>query len=219
MAKKETRVVQGIIKQVYNKELDKPDQFDNTVRLSVKVDVDGEEVWVSLGSKKFPGLSVKDGNDWVNVGAGSEVIIPCDVNGDYLNGKTSKVIVTNLVVPDERATAAPAQRPAATSNGSDSGTAPKTDWAKKDAGAAASSSVDKAIRILIATGEITQAGDEGYNLAQIKRLASDMQRIVTELRDEFLDGPPAAKPAPAAKRVGAPKSPELDDFEDEQCPF
>jgi hypothetical protein len=97
-------------------------------------------------------------------------------------------------------------------------TAPKTDWAKKDAGAAASSSVDKAIRILIATGEITQAGDEGYNLAQIKRLASDMQRIVTELRDEFLDGPPAAKPAPA-KRVGAPKSPELDDFEDEQCPF
>ena len=94
-------VVQGKITRVFNKPLDKPDMYENVTRLSVEVDTGhAEKVWVSLGAKKKDGLQVQ-GKDkkWVQVGAGSSVVITAERNGDFLNAKISDVKISELVGP------------------------------------------------------------------------------------------------------------------------
>ena len=178
-----TEIIQGVIKQVFNKEIP-ADAYENTNRLSIKVQPDegGDEVWVSLGNTKRPGLSVKDGKNWQNVGAGSKVLCVCTRNGTYLNSKTTKVTVLALVAPQEQA--APAQRApaAAAAEGFKPAASVGVDWAKKDAGIEAGHAINNAVQLVCSEGNgVTDIG-------AIPRLARQIHAMTRQLQEDILSG-------------------------------
>lgn len=214
--------ISGTVTKVFVKELPTPDTYENTHKASIKVD-DGE--WINLGGMKGPKLTVRDGKGWKELTEGCVVEFlykerPGNNGMVFRDAKRSEVKVLEWATggsqsvskPAPAATTAPKApnaSPAPTGRSSGGG----TDWAKKDAGAAASASVDKAIAVLTATGAFA----DGFTYDQIKNVARGMQNLVLELADEIQHGPkttpppaekpkPATKPAPQSKPKPAPKS-------------
>lgn len=204
---------QGKIEQIFIKALPTPDKYENTHRASIKLD-DGE--WYQMGSLKKPSFDVQDDDGkWKALGEGSEVLIKYEQNGDWRNSNRSKMTVLEFV----EGGSTPKTSSASTSfSGSSSG---GTDWARKDAGAAASASIDKAIALL-STGNF---GDWGEG--DILPLARRMQEMVKNLAYDILhenqsEGKaPAKKAAAKSKPKPEPKvsDSEADDEWDDDIPF
>ena len=201
---------QGKIEQIFIKALPTPDKYENTHRASIKLD-DGE--WYQMGSLKKPSFDVQDDDGkWKALGEGSEVLIKYEQNGDWKNSNRSKMTVLEFVEGDST----PKTSSASTGfSGSSSGGG--VDWARKDAGAAASASIDKAIALL-STGNF---GD--WAEGDILPLARTMQGLVKILADEILSEgkAPAKKAAAKSKPKPEPKvsDSEADDEWDDEIPF
>lgn len=220
-----TELIQGTLKRVFNKEMPE-DQWGNNTRLSIAIspDTGGDDVWVSLGTAKRPGLTVKIGKDWETINEGSKIVVVAERNGDFLNAKRADVKVLS------KAGDAPKAAPKNTSQGkSQSYTRKGTasggpDWEKKDAGAAASASVDKALVLLQAVGYLHSGKDNGWDKEVILDTARTMQEIVVELANEIQFGkdspPPTEDATPSEKPSPRKKAPvQAEDFEDDDVPF
>ena len=231
MAKK---IISGTLKKVFAKELPKPDEWENLYRLSICITPEdgGDDVWVGLGSKKRQELGLNLGSTatpkWKNVGEGSTIEVVCTTNGDYLNAKNSDITVIDLVEAPESGGSAPATRSATSANsGSVSG---GVDWARKDAGAAASASVDKAIAYLTATAGFTGfTGVSNKDYSLILAHAGQMQEVVKRLADDILnpnrkddkdeDGDEAPVPVTPKKPKPKPAREVEPAFADDDIPF
>lgn len=232
-----TELFKGEIIRLHHKETP-PDRFDNTFKNSMQVRLEsGEEVWVDLGAKKKPGLTQKRGEKWVEVGAGSKIAVVVEsreYNGKtYYNAKSGDVKVMELVSP-EASPSGPTRNSSSGSPGSQTATASSSparsggtgpDWAAKDAGAAASASIDKALAYFAIDGTLP-TNDILLDKARA------MQFLVKTLAAEIQGGgavkqeapaKPAAKEAPAATRKpAAKKAPEPepeDSWVDDDIPF
>ena len=192
---------QGKIEQIFIKALPTPDKYENTHRASIKLD-DGE--WYQMGSLKKPSFDVQDDDGkWKALGEGSEVLIKYEQNGDWRNSNRSKMTVLEFVEGDSTPKTGSAST---SSSGSSSG---GTDWARKDAGAAASASIDKAIAFLSEVG-----GEWGED--DILPVARRMQKMVKTLADEILsEGKAPAEPKPEPKVSDS----EADDEWSDESPF
>lgn len=222
-----TEIIQGVLKRISNKDLATPDQFGNVTRLSVLVEAEDGEKWVSLGTMKKPGLSIQKGKDWINVGVGSTILALAERNGDFLNGKRSDVKVLSLVEagapPKQQAPSPPTKAPEASAGVTPKGgSGDSAYWARKDAGAAASASVDKALAFYSIKGEAP-------SIPQLLAKARDMQALVSALADEIVNPPkvvadpipPVVESAPAAKpsRKAVEKAKAEDFVDDDELPF
>lgn len=202
--------VSGSIQQIQARALDAPDQYDNTHKLALKIN----DTYYDFGGAKGERFSVKKGQNWVDLDVGDEVEFQYttrDYNGKtYFNAKRSQV--TLVAKGSGKAPEAPTPKPAtgaASHAPPASVTAPRassggTDWARKDAGAAASASIDKAIRYFGIVGfpEVNPPhGDFNRNMEAILNVARHMNRLTTTLLEEILTGPPKAveTPAPVSK--------------------
>ena len=157
-----------------------------------------------MGSLKKPSFDVQDDDGkWKALGEGSEVLIKYEQNGDWRNSNRSKMTVLEFVEGDSTPKAVSAST---SSSGSSSG---GTDWARKDAGAAASASIDKAIAFLSEVG-----GEWGED--DILPVARRMQKMVKTLADEILsEGKAPAEPKPEPKVSDS----EADDEWSDELPF
>lgn len=226
------KLIEGVVEVLSFKEIPE-DRFGNTVRQSIKI---GEE-WIGMGTGKKAEINVKQGAGWVSLEKGDKIALVVDEtegsNGTvYLNGqkKTIKVLSkgngsasgTGKSDAGARGSQTSSAKP---SQSSSTGTASGgTDWARKDAGAAASASIDKALRYI----ELRQ-GEVKTDYGTVLSIARDFQQMVRTLADEILAGP--AKPAPAPepekpvvakpKAASSRKQPEPEpEFEDDpDLPF
>lgn len=82
-------IAQGRIEAISVKELNAPDQYDNTHRLGVLLE--GNDKWFSFGSNKG-GTYVNKGVEELN--KGDEIEFSFNVNGDFQNVKKASVEVT-----------------------------------------------------------------------------------------------------------------------------
>jgi hypothetical protein len=215
----------GIVTKIFVKELPQPDTYQNTHRASIKID-DGE--WIGLGTMKGPKLTINTkGKEWVELTEGSRVefLFTSRTGSDgktYLDAKRSGIKVLEWAEKGSSAPEAPSQpstapsgapkpasaSPARTSGSSGGG----PDWARKDAGAAASASVDKALAYFAITGF-----DNSFHTTRLREIADvarDMQKIVLELAEEILHPATPSLPEPktsapvkpAPKRAEAPRT-------------
>ena len=208
--------VQGIVERALAKELDKPRDFTykgktitNTHRYAIKLE--GDERWFSLGEGENPTLGFKDDDgEWQPLGPGSEVVIKYEENQSasgttYYNSKRSLVTVIDLVPGEDnpKSKAPPAKQSASAPSARASSANSGTDWARKDAGAAASASVDKAIAYLSVSEGFTSTNAD-YTL--ILDTARAMQDVVCTLADEILSGKsPNAETKPKRTRKATPQ--------------
>ena len=235
----------GKIAKIFSKEIP-PDNFDNTYKVSFKLEDD--ERWFNLQAGKRQGINLKDGaKGYREVFVGSEVEFmhgEREYQGKIYNDlKASAIKVKSWgagTAPEATQTrpAASQGQPATTTAASPAvartgaPAASGTDWAKKDAGAAASASIDKALQYIINTNGFVAPTPEG-NYANLLNVARDMQGLVLKLQQEILEG---AKPAPkeperpasvpAAKKAVAkaappPPAPEgnWEEEEEDSIPF
>jgi hypothetical protein len=202
------KMVQGVIEKILFKPFDEPDQYENTGRLSIKVGDD----WVGFGPSKKAEINIKKGTGWEKVEEGDEVALMCEEsewNGKiYLNGKKSqiKVVKKGTGSPTKNAPAAPSSAARGSGAGAVSAKSASAnngvDWAAKDAGGAASASIDKAIAYY------QLQGNTGVSLDNILDIARQFQVLVKTLAHEIQHGdkseqafekaysPPAETPKP-----------------------
>jgi hypothetical protein len=195
-------VVQGKITRVFNKPLDKPDMYENVTRLSVEVDIGkAEKVWVSLGAKKKDGLQVQ-GKDkkWVQVGAGSSVVITAERNGDFLNAKISDVKISELVGPSADAFPVSPLHPKPQAAGA-------AVWHTRDEDIKAGMQFNKAVDLAI-------ANSQGKGVTKQDIVAAF--RVLQETYDECR-APPPQPPLPPRAVTQRDVAPDVD-FDDE-VPF
>jgi hypothetical protein len=216
--------VQGIVEAVSVKALAAPDRFENTHKHGLKVG----DTWYDFGGSKMDAFCVKDDEGkWKQLGKGSEVLIKFEQNGNFNNSKKTWLTVLSLVEGDKPSATpqAEARRTVAVTGGASTApiTAPKapsasqsvsgrssrtgTDWAKKDAGAAASASVDKAIALLAAAENLSEYSfDECF--ARIEHVARNMQRIVLKLAEEILAGSQSKAAEPEKPKLSPKPAPK-----------
>ena len=236
----------GKIAKIFSKEIP-PDNFDNTYKVSFKLEDD--ERWFNLQAGKRQGINLKDGaKGYREALVGSEIEFmhgERPYNGKIYNDlKASAIKVKSWGSASQEAPqkalaasqAQPATTPAAAPSvaRTSAPVASGTDWAKKDAGAAASASIDKALAYLVAIDAFANSGtEEDYDL--ILLTARDMQGLVLKLQQEILDsanlkGPAPKEPerpasVPAAKKAVAkaappPPAPEGNwEEEEDEIPF
>jgi hypothetical protein len=197
------KLIEGVVEAISAKDLPEEDQWGNTHRISLKI---GED-WVGLGSAKKPNVSIKEGQGWYEVKKGDQVAVVAQENGNFLNAKRGDV---KLVKKGGGSGAASSQTTktvtsSASSKTSESRAGVGVDWAAKDAGAAASASIDKALRYIA-----LRNGDVKNDYASILSIARDFQSMVKTLAAE-IQGKPAAEPekedAPAKLTNGLVKKP------------
>jgi hypothetical protein len=239
-------LIQGIVEKVYFKDLGGEDDWGNTHRLSILIG----ETWVSFGKKKANArgelkVAIKKGAGWEDVTEGDEVAIlatatASDDGRTFLNGKTSDI---KMVQKGSGATSGSPKsgggsRGSQTSSAKPSrGNSSGTDWVAKDAGGAASASVDKAIAVLTAVGVL--APGKSWSPEEIFETSLTMQDVVKRVQSNILNAdkgeaafekaysPPANDNKPpmtngiSKARGGKPKPVEPDptDFEDSDIPF
>jgi hypothetical protein len=239
--------ISGTIEKVFSKELPQEDRFQNKYRRAIKLA--GNDAWFGLGPGKTPAVNVKDGKQFRELHEGSvvEFMYSERESSDgkiWYDTKCSDIKVKSWgegqsgyskgsepppPKADAASTATPAAgKPASASTGRVGGSTSGTDWAKKDAGAAASASVDKAIAYLTATQGLGGGHEDDMNL--IYDISRHMQSIVRKLAEEILhtttatsvaEKPKATpvKPSIATKQAVSPpaktKAPTKEETEDE----
>lgn len=232
------KLIEGVVEAISAKDLPNgEDQWGNTCRVNIKV---GED-WIGLGTSKKPEVNIKEGAGWHKLAKGDTIAVVVEENGQWLNAKKSDIKVKSKGSgisngsPSRSAAGSSAGR--TSSGGSTGNTSGGTDWARKDAGAAASASVDKAIAYLTAVGFPEGSHPEGdldRNLRVILNVAREMQGIVKTLAEEILNEgkAPVTEEKEAAPKLtmtnglskargGKPKSvePEPDEFVDDEDLF
>jgi hypothetical protein len=204
----------GKISKIFIKAKDAPDQYGNTHRAAVKIEEVGD-FWIGMGDLKGDKLTVQMGaKNWVELTEGSVIeFMYTEKEGNngnvFRDAKRSGVKVLELApggspkpAASRPATSgAPATPSASTAR---TGASSGPDWAKKDAGAAASASVDKAIAYLTATNAFPEGTTQQEDIAKIKAVAREMQWIVLELANEILVGNATPKPNPVAPVAAQP---------------
>jgi hypothetical protein len=237
----------GVVEKVFSKEKPEPDQFGNGFRHAMRIE--GHDFWIGLGDGKKAEVTVKDGKSFRALTEGSKVEFlyteRAGNNGNvFRDAKKTGIKVlewgegsnqASQHAPPSRgqaasAAAAPASKPASASAARTgaSGGSGGTDWVRKDAGAAASASIDKAIRYLTATG-LLDGMVADYD--DILKVAREMNRLTTTLLEEILNGgikvetpapvaqvetPPTPK---AAAKKAAPAPVKTWEEEDSEVPF
>ena len=218
-------LIKGVVSAISAKEIPE-DRFGNTYRLSIKVGDD----WIGLGSGKKPDIGVKEGDSWHTLSKGDEVALVVEENNGYLNGQKKTLKVTkkgsgsvSSSSKSDSSRGAVAAKPAPANSG--------VDWAAKDAGAAASASIDKAIAYFALNGPRSVTNDD------ILSKAREMQGLVKTLANEIMGKVPVEEkdnetPRPmtsgmpgktiqnrTTKAKPAPVEPDPEDMEDDDIPF
>lgn len=225
---------QGIVERVNVTQLPQPETFVfegkpivSTHRYGIKLE--GEDTWFNLGSGDKADLVFKDDDGkWQILGPGSEVLIKYVENEGkngktYFNTKKSNVTVIEMVPGEKqqpKVQAAAASSGSGETKGNAGGGNDSAYWARKDAGSAASASVDKALAYLAhnTSGPITYEN--------VLSVARDMQAIVQQLAGEILNPPqkevaPPPNPKSSPKKTTAKPAPpvEEDEWRDDDIPF
>lgn len=218
------KLIEGVVESISAKDLPNgEDQWGNTCRLSIKV---GED-WIGIGTAKKPEVNIKEGAGWHKLAKGDTIAVVVEENGQWLNAKRGDIKVkakgNGGASPARTSGGSAATRTAPTANAS-------VDWARKDAGAAASASIDKALAFYQLC-----PSHFGSNLTNdlILSKAREMQGLVKTLAEEILnegkpkaegdsdggkpDGKPVAVTNGLAKGARKPKpvEPEPDEFVDD----
>lgn len=227
----------GVIQQIQVRELAAPDQYDNVAKLALKIN----DLYYDFGGAKSDKFTIKQGKDWIELSEGDTVEFMHTEREykekTYRDAKRSQV--TLVAKGSGKAPEAPKAAPA-TNGAAKAASAPTarttasggTDWARKDAGAAASASIDKAIRYFGIVGfpEVNPPhGDFNRNMEAILNVARTMNGLTTTLLEEILAGgiKAEAKPesvvkaeapkATAPKKAAAKPAPALrESWEDEE---
>jgi hypothetical protein len=203
----------GVVEKVFSKEKPELDQFGNGFRHAIRIE--GHDFWIGLGDGKKAEVTVKDGKSFRALTEGSKVEFlyterPGSNGNVFRDAKKTGIKVLEWGEGSNQASqhappsrgqaastaAAPASKPASASAARSSGSG-GTDWAAKDAGSAASASVDKALVYLNYKGE-------DYDYDDILREAREMQRIVKALAAEILAGNTATVTTTAKVETPAP---------------
>lgn len=220
------KLIEGVVEAISAKDLPNgEDQWGNTCRLSIKV---GED-WIGIGTAKKPEVNIKEGAGWHKLSKGDTIAVVVEENGQWLNAKKSDIKIKGKGNSPATGGASPAR----TSGGSAATrTAPTAsapvDWARKDAGAAASASIDKALLYFSFTG----FPDGVEQKDTILNKAREFQKMVKTLAEEIINGDKAPvteeKEAPKPLTNGLSKSrgskpkpvePEPAEFVDDDLPF
>jgi hypothetical protein len=200
-------LIQGVIEKILWKDAGTPDQFGNTHRLSIKVG----DSWIGFGKKKANSrgefkVSIKKGAGWEDVCEGDEIALVTTESNGYLNGKTNDIKIVKkgnasssggpapTSSKSDSSRGAPVAKPAPASNG--------VDWAAKDAGAAASASIDKALKYI----ELRK-GEVKTDYATVLSIARDMQGLVKTLAAEILNPPATLGDSDSGSPSGSPRGP------------
>lgn len=220
------KLIEGVVERVNFKDIDE-DQWGNTCRASIKIGDD----WIGLGTAKKHEINLKEGAGWYKLKEGDKIAIVAEeseYNGKvYLNGQRKTIKVLSKGATGSSQTAAKSSSSVTKTGQSTSQPSSAhgggTDWARKDAGAAASASIDKALAFFALAKEVPHNND-------ILDKAREFQQMVRTLADEILAGPAKveeAKPAVEPEKPKAPSSrkqppkpaePE-DDFDQDEIPF
>jgi len=216
------KLIEGVVEAISAKDLPEEDQWGNTHRISLKI---GED-WVGLGSAKKPNVSIKEGQGWYEVKKGDQVAVVAQENGNFLNAKRGdvKLVKKGSGTQSQSGTSSRGSQSSSGKTSASTSVSAGVDWAAKDAGAAASASIDKALRYIA-----LRSGDVKNDYASILSIARDFQSMVKTLAAE-IQGKPAAEPekeeAPAKLTNGLVKKPSKpkpvepeEEFEDDELPF
>lgn len=199
--------VQGKVEQVFIKAMDKADRYENTHRVSIKLD-DGE--WYQMGGSKYPNFTVQDDDGkWKELGVGSEVLIKYEQNGDWKNSSRGKMTVLELVEGDSSSKSSSASTASTGSSGGGG-------YAKRDAGIEAGHAINNAVAILNAK----QAGI--FTTKELLEKAREIHAATRNLQYDILEGSTTeAEKKPATKPKSQPKVEEVeaDDKWDDDLPF
>lgn len=229
------KLIEGVVEAISAKELPNgEDQWGNTCRVNIKV---GED-WIGLGTSKKPEVNIKEGAGWHKLAKGDTIAVVVEENGQWLNAKKSDIKIKGKGNSPTTGGASQARTSggSAASRTGPTASAP-VDWARKDAGAAASASIDKALVYLSATNQFGSKASENFDL--IYEVAREMQGLVKTLAAEILNPPqalgdsdggkPEGSPGPkppltnglSKARGGKPKpvEPDPEDFNDDDIPF
>lgn len=230
-------LIQGVVEKILFKDLGEEDQWGNTHRLSIKV---GDH-WIGFGKKKPNArgdlkVAIKKGAGWEDVEEGDEIGIVATESNGYLNGKTGdikmvkKASASGTGRPSD--SSSPRQATASNAGQNKQNAGGGVDWARKDAGAAASASVDKAIAVLSAAGTINNK--EAWSPDLIYDTAVTMHDVVERLANHILNenkpkdsdggkadsksGPKPMTNGLSKARGGKPKpvEPDESDFQDDE---
>ncbi len=85
-------VTQGTISNISVKDINPPDRWQNTYRLSFQL-AEYPDIWFGCGGKKRPDIGIKEGSGYYNLRVGDIIQFPYTMNGEYYNVKTNTIVV------------------------------------------------------------------------------------------------------------------------------